>query len=575
MDRKYFPERITIKWLKNQYNERKLTPVEVLDELLLRRQEHQSYHIWINPFSREQILEYIEALPEYSEELPLWGIPFGIKDNIDMARVETTAACPAYAYIPEESATTVAQLMAAGAIPMGKTNLDQFATGLVGTRSPYGEVSNSLRPELISGGSSSGSAVSVALGEVCFSLGTDTAGSGRVPAALNNLVGLKTSIGAWSTKGVVPACASLDCVTVFAVDLEDAYLVDKLLRKEDRECVWSRAMEVPKAEMPEKVLLPKEEPAFYGPFAEKYRNAWKEAIKRLEACDVFIEYVDTSLFSQSASILYGGPWVAERWADLKDFVKDKEEEVFPVTRQILKGACKEEFDAASVFTAMHHLQDFRSQAQELLKNAILILPTCGGTYSREEVRNNPIETNNNMGLYTNHCNLLDMAAIAIPAGWAAPALPFGLTAFSLHDKENFLKGFAESYMEMEYMELAVCGLHMKGMPLEKQLSELGAVFDRIEHTAPCYRMYKLPSRPTKPMLVRNADGMELELEVWKIPIAKLGVLMQKIPAPLALGKLQLKDGSEIVGFVGQMSSEPMEDVTRFGGWRYVPEVVQE
>lgn len=575
MDRQYFPERITIKWLKNQYIEGKLTPEEVLEELLLRRKEHASYHIWITPFSREKIMTYIEQLPEYSEELPLWGIPFAIKDNIDIEGAETTAACPAYAYKPQESAVVVAQLTAAGAIPIGKTNLDQFATGLVGTRSPYGEVANSLRPELISGGSSSGSAVSVALGEVCFALGTDTAGSGRVPAALNHLVGLKTSIGAWSTRGVVPACASLDCVTVFAVDLEEAYLIDKVLRKKDASCPWSRALEAPKSQLPEKVLLPKEEPVFYGPFAEEYRNAWRAAVKRLEMCNFPVEYVDTDLFSQSASILYGGPWVAERWADLKDFVKEKEEEVFPVTRQILKGACKEEFDAASVFTAMHRLQDYRARARLLLENAVLLLPTCGGTYSREEVRANPMETNNQMGLYTNHCNLLDMAAVAIPAGWAAPALPFGLTVFSLYDKENFLKGFAERYMAEESMELAVCGLHMRGMSLEKQLSELGGVYDRVEYTAACYRMYLLPTRPAKPMLVRSADGMELELEVWRIPVGKLGLLLQKVSAPLALGKLQLKDGREMIGFVGQMSSEPMEDVTRFGGWRYVPEAIRE
>lgn len=575
MDRKYFPERIEIKWLRNQYKKKKLTPQEVVEELLLRRQEHEAYNIWITPFSEEQIRDYIERLPECSEEFPLWGIPFAIKDNIDIAGTVTTAACPAYAYKPEESATTVAQLIAAGAIPMGKTNLDQFATGLVGTRSPYGEVWNSLRPELISGGSSSGSAVSVALGEVCFALGTDTAGSGRVPAALNYLVGLKTSIGAWSTRGVVPACASLDCVTVFAVSLEDAYLVDKVLRKKDDLCSWSRKLETPRSEMPEKVLLPKEEPLFYGAFAEEYRNAWDAAVKRLEACDISVEYVDTSLFSQSAAILYGGPWVAERWADLKDFVKDKEEEVFPVTRQILKGACREEYNAASVFEAMHHLQAYRAQARRLMENAVLMLPTCGGTYSREEVRNNPIETNNNMGAYTNHCNLLDMAAIAIPAGYAAPALPFGVTVFSLYDREQFLRGFAEHYVETEDVELAVCGLHMQGMPLEKQLSELGGTFDRVEYTAACYRMYKLPTRPSKPMLVRSAEGVELELEIWRMPISRLGLLLQKVAAPLALGKIQLRDGSEIIGFVGQMSSELMEDVTRFGGWRYVPAAIRE
>ncbi len=571
MDRKYYPERITIKWLKGQYRAGMLTPGEVVEELLLRRQEQEAYHIWITPFSEEAIEKYIAALPEYSEELPLWGIPFGIKDNIDVAGVKTTAACPGYAYIAEENAAVVEELIRAGAIPMGKTNLDQFATGLVGTRSPYGETANSLRPELISGGSSSGSAVSVALGEVCFALGTDTAGSGRVPAALNHLVGLKTSIGAWSTRGVVPACASLDCVTVFSNNLEDAYLVDKILRKKDDRCPWSRNLKTPSSRLPGKILLPKEEPVFYGPFAEEYRSSWKNAVERIKACDIPMEYVDTTLFSQSAAILYGGPWVAERWADLKDFVEEKESEVFPVTRQILKGACREELDAASVFTAMHRLQKYRAEARKLMEDAVLILPTCGGTYSRKEVDVDPIQTNNNMGLYTNHCNLLDMAAIAVPAGWAGASLPFGITAFGLYDREDLLKGFAERFADEEFTEIAVCGLHMRGMALEKQLSELGAVYDRVEHTAACYRMYRLPSKPAKPMIVRNGEGRELEIEIWRIPVCKLGILLQKVPAPLALGRLQLRDGREVIGFVGQMSREPMEDVTGFGGWRYVPE----
>lgn len=573
MNREYYPERITIKWLQSQYKYKNLTPEQVLEELLERRKEHLEYCIWITPFSKEKIEAYINALPEYDEELPLWGIPFAVKDNIDIKGVHTTAACPSYGYIPQEDATVVKELLAAGAIPFGKTNLDQFATGLVGTRSPYGEVSNSLKPELISGGSSSGSAVSVALGEVCFALGTDTAGSGRVPAALNNLVGLKTSIGAWSTKGVVPACASLDCVTVFADNPEDAYLVDKVLRQADEHCAWSRKLELPKTELPEKVLLPKEEPVFYGPFAREYCTAWQAAVERVKACGVPVEYIDTELFSRSAAILYGGPWVAERWADLKEFVMEKGTEVFPVTRQILEGACREEFDAASVFHAMHLLQKNKAEARRLMERAVFILPTCGGTYSRAEVRQNPIETNNNMGLYTNHCNLLDLAAIALPSGFADINLPFGITAFGLYDEEGLLKGFAERYEKTEYMEFAVCGLHMKGMPLEYQLSELGAVYDRVARTASCYRMYRLPARPEKPMLVRSAEGAALEVEVWRMPVNQMGRFLQKVPAPLALGKLQLKDGSEIVGFVGQMSREPMEDVTQFGGWRYVPKAI--
>ncbi|WP_310605542.1 allophanate hydrolase [Anaerosporobacter sp.] len=564
-----FPERISISWLKKQYENEGVTPNQVIDELLDRREKNKEYNIWITALDRETIKKYVDKLEYMDRSLPLWGIPFAIKDNIDLEGIETTAACPAYAYKAKENATVVERLLAAGAIPMGKTNLDQFATGLVGTRSPYGETHNSIKQELISGGSSSGSAVSVALGEVVFALGTDTAGSGRVPAALNNIVGYKSSIGAWSKYGLVPACASIDCITVFSSTMEDAYKIDDVVRGKDDNDEWSLDLKRPEARLPKKILLPDKQPKFYGVYKEAYEVAWEKTVKRVKELGITIEYVDCKIFSDSASILYDGPWVAERWADLREFVLAHSEDIFPVTKGILECACKEEYDAASVFTAMHKLQQYKSISEELMQDAILVMPTCGGTYTREEVRENPIMTNSNMGLYTNHCNLLNMAAIAIPSDFATPDVPFGITAFSLANAEDYLKGFAFAFEDTETMKIAVCGLHMKGFCLEHQLTELGARYNRISKTAPYYKMYMMNSNPKKPVLVKDNEGGELEVEIWDIPVNQFGKFIAKVPAPLALGKIQLEDGSEVIGFIGQMSQQLGEDITLYGGWRYV------
>lgn len=572
------PQTLSIAELKGRYESGEWTPVDVVEEIVKRAEEDKDFNIWITPPTMELIQPYLEDLREMDPgQKPLWGIPFAIKDNIDLAGVPTTAGCAEYAYTPDEHATVVQRLIDAGAIPVGKANLDQFATGLVGTRSPYGEARNALNPELISGGSSSGSAVSVARGLVAFALGTDTAGSGRVPAALNRLVGFKPSLGAWPVKGVVPACASLDCVTVFANDLCDAMLVDEVVRGFEAADPWSKKVKRRGNALPEKILLVKEHLTFFGPFAEQYKRAWEAAVERVGKLGIPIEYIEGSYLSEAATTLYDGPWVAERWASLGEFITANENVAFPVTETVLRSGAKPEYDAASVFKAMHKLQAFKQKAHEQLKNAVLIMPTSGGTWTRDEVRENPIKTNSDMGLYTNHCNLLDLCALAVPGEDADEDLPFGITLFSRSDNEHYITGLADLFLngrrpkgEAETTLIAVCGLHMRGFPLEKQMREHGAVFVREAKTAPVYKMMKLPSDPPKPGLIRQERGASIELEIWEMPLTQLGSFAALIPSPLGIGKVLLDDGTEVPGFICEGNAEEAgEDISHLGSWRRI------
>ncbi len=439
------PERITVDWLKEQYAGGAITPEEVVREIVKRVAEHDRYHIWIEKPTMEMLMPYIEALgPVDYEKKPLWGIPFAVKDNIDLLGYDTTAACPGYAYTPSENATVVARLIEAGALPLGKTNMDQFATGLVGTRSPYGEVHNSIHEELISGGSSAGSAVAVALGEAVFSLGTDTAGSGRVPASLNNLVGLKPTVGAWPNRGVVPACASLDCVTVFACNLEDAELVDRVARGYDALDRWSKKIERKENALPKKVYIPKSAIHFYGPFADNYKRAWEVSVARLKETGIPVEEVDTDFYQEAALLLYGGPCVAERWSDLGEYVSANPEAIFPVTKTILESGNRPDYTAEALYKTFHKLREYERRSNNLLEEAVLVFPTNAGTYTRDQVRENPIETNSDMGRYTNHCNLLNMCALAVPTATMEEEMPFGVTFFSTANNEHLVMGLAKA-----------------------------------------------------------------------------------------------------------------------------------
>jgi allophanate hydrolase len=584
---------LSILSLRSRYLHHELTPEEVIQQILHRVHTDSDMNIWITPPSMETLRPYLDRLATLDmETTPLWGIPFAVKDNIDVAGLPTTAGCPEYAYTPTAHAAVVERLVAAGAIPLGKTNLDQFATGLVGTRSPYGETHNALRGELISGGSSSGSAVAVARGHAAFALGTDTAGSGRVPAALNRLVGYKPSVGAWPTKGVVPACASLDCVTVFTHTLADALVVNRVARGVHDSDPWSRPLPLPTLKRPRKLCLPKQTLDFYGLYADGYQRAWEAAIEQVKKLGISIEYVDVDLFSRASALLYEGPWVAERWASLGAFVESHPGATFPVTEQILRSGAGDNYDAASVFQAFHQLQSYKLEARKLLQDAVLIMPTAGGTWSRDEVRKDPVGTNRDMGKYTNHCNLLDLCAIAVPAGDAAPDTPFGITLYSLAENEGLIQAVAAQYTDasteisdLEQMGgvytatsatetqdttlVAVCGLHMRGFPLEAQMLDCGASFVREDVTAARYRMVKLPTTPPKPGLIKcDEGGSSIEVEIWRMPWNDFGRFVATIPAPLSIGKIELMDGSEVPGFLCESyATTNAEDITEFGGWR--------
>lgn len=430
--------------LREQYIEGSITPEEVMLGIIEKAKKYKEKNIWIIEPSEEFIFPYLLKLKENKiDDLPLYGIPFAIKDNIDLAGFPTTAACPKYSYTPKNSATVVGRLIKAGAIPVGKTNMDQFATGLVGTRSPYGEVHNAIHDELISGGSSSGSAVAVALGLAAFSLGTDTAGSGRVPGSLNNLVGFKPTVGAWPSKGVVPACASLDCVTVFSGTVEEASLVDKVARGLDKKDKWSKSVIRKENKTPDTIFIPAKEPEFYGPYEENYRKAWYESIDKLRTLGVKVIEEDTSFYQEAALLLYGGPCVAERWADLGEFVTNNPDDIFPVTKTILESGNRPDYSAEYLYQVQHKLREYKRISDNLLEDAVLIFPTCAGTYTRDMVRENPIETNSDMGKYTNHCNLLDMCAMQVPTAIMDDDMPFGVTIFAKAEDENLVFGLAE------------------------------------------------------------------------------------------------------------------------------------
>ncbi len=423
-------ETMIISSLKEKYLSGSLTPRALVDEIIEHSKKLKGMNIWIVEPSLELIGQYIDKLgPMDYEKKPLWGIPFAIKDNIDLKDIATTAACPAYSYVPQRSSKVVEKLVEAGAIPVGKTNLDQFATGLVGTRSPYGEVHNSLKEELISGGSSSGSAVAVGMNLVSFALGTDTAGSGRVPAALNKLIGYKPSCGLWSLQGVVPACASLDCVTVMAKSMDDISLVSDVAEGYDCEDKWSKKFSKDEKNSCTKVIIPKDEPEFYGKFKDGYKAAWYSTIHKLKERGFTIVEDDCSFYQKAASLLYGGPCVAERWSDLGEFIMEHGEDIFPVTSKILKSGNNDSYSASYLYKTLHELAEYKRMSRVQLSDSILMLPTCGGTYTRDEVRDNPIGCNNDMGKYTNHCNLLDMCAIDIPGEDADEGVPFGVTFF--------------------------------------------------------------------------------------------------------------------------------------------------
>ncbi|MCX6074964.1 MAG: allophanate hydrolase [Campylobacterales bacterium] len=556
---------------------------EVIQNCLSRSKNFDDKNIWITKADTSFLEPYFLRLEKCDpSSLPLYGVPFAIKDNIDVAGLTTTAGCAEFAYLPSEHAFVVEQLINAGAIPIGKTNLDQFATGLVGTRSPYGEGINLFDPEYISGGSSSGSALAVTAGIVPFSLGTDTAGSGRVPAAFGNIVGLKPTRGALSIRGVVPACKSLDCVAIFAQTCDDAQRVYDLCSNYDALDSYSRGKSsvnafgdrfrfgVPRAEQLE----------FFGNSA--YTTLFWESVERLEALGGSREEIDFTPFMETAKLLYHGPWIAERYCGIKDFAMTQSDAMLDVTRGIILSGAKP--SAIDAFEGFYRLSELKRRSDEIMETIdFLVTPTAGTIYTREDVRNNPLELNTNLGYYTNFMNLLDLSACAVPAGFTLEGIPFGITlAAPAWSEHSLLNIGAKLYANTEYESglteiekpqtvlLAVCGAHMSGLPLNDELTSRGAKLIEKSFTAPLYRFYALESfTPPRPGLVKtNETGGSIEVEIWEVPAENFGSFFNGVPSPLALGTLTLIDEKVVKGFLCESYAvDGAKEITALGGWR--------
>jgi allophanate hydrolase len=452
---------LQISHLRGLYLSDALKPADLVKQLDAEIGNEDARHIWIRRLQLNEMLAYAQQLEDKNPaDLPLYGIPFAIKDNIDLAGIPTTAACPEYAYIPAKNATVVQKLIDAGAIPVGKTNLDQFATGLVGTRSPYGAVQNSFDTAYISGGSSAGSAVSVALGMASFSLGTDTAGSGRVPAAFNNLVGHKPTCGLLSTQGVVPACRTLDCVSIFALTAQDAATVLESAQGFDEEDAYSR-----KAVDTELTLSLDVSFVFGVPRRDQlafFDNPetpalFEQAIQQLEAIGGKAVEIDFSPFLETARLLYEGPWVAERYAAIQDFFENKPDAIFPVTKKIIGGATK--FSAVDTYNAQYKLKMLQRKAEAVWHDIdIMITPTAGTIYKINEVNAEPVICNSNLGYYTNFMNLLDLSATAVPTGFQANGLPFGITICAPAFNDSQLLTLAETLQSIAPKTLGATGI---------------------------------------------------------------------------------------------------------------------
>ena len=570
---------------------------QTIEETYARVARHNDPALFISLRPKSAALAIAEALDESGPEgKALYGVPFVVKDNIDVAGLPTTAGCPAFAYTPERSAFVVARLERAGAIVIGKTNLDQFATGLVGVRSPYGVPRNALRADLIPGGSSAGSATAVGAGLVPFSLGTDTAGSGRVPAALNGIVGLKPSLGALSASGVVPACRTLDTISIFALHVADAFTAYQAACAYDESDFGSRGFATPAlSNFPPALRLgaPRQDQRrFFGDAASEAAFARDlEALSRLGA--TIVEF-DMEPFDAVARLLYEGPWVAERYAATKPLIEANPAALHPVTRAIIEGARK--FDAVAAFEAGYKLAALRRQTRGgWSRFDAMVVPTLPRAYTIAEVEADPVQLNANLGTYTNFVNLLDLCAIAAPSGMRGDGLPSSVTLIGPAGADGCLAGIAAAiqahsgapmgatglpapaapaspaHTAGDRIELAVVGAHLSGLPLNRELVELGAIFLREVETTADYRLFVLPdASPAKPGLLRVADGAgaKIKAEVWALDPAGFGVFIAKIPAPLGIGTLRGGDGCGVKGFLVEAEAvKSARDISHLGGWR--------
>jgi allophanate hydrolase len=580
-------------WLE-AYRSQRISAQDALHNL--RAQLDSNDPAWIYIVSAAELDAQIAALSATDlspADLPLYGVPFAVKDNINVAGVPTTAACPAFTYIPVEDAFTVALLKKAGAIVMGKTNLDQFATGLVGTRSPYGAVPNSFNPDYVSGGSSSGSGVTVARGLVPFSVGTDTAGSGRIPAGFNNIIGLKPTKGRFSTAGVVPACRSLDCVSIFALTVSDAELVANLISIFDVNDGFSRQAQSAPLYFPGKPKfgIPSN-PEWFGD--SEAERAWDASLAKFKLLGAELIPLDFTPMFALAQLLYGGPWVAERYAAVANFIKDHAEEMNPVVRSIIEKA--KNFSATDAFLSEYQRAQLAREIQQVMTNVdALLVPTSPCHPTIAAVDADPITINSQLGTYTNFVNLADCSALALPAVMRKDGLPFGITLIASTWQDAALVKFgkiwqastdlylgttnrkaptliSKNILPEGYVRLAVVGAHLTGMPLNTQLQERKAIFVESTLTANSYRLFALPNTtPPKPGLIRckaGSQGAEIIVELWDVPLQHFGSFVALIPAPLGIGTLTLEDGREVKGFICEGAAvEGATDITHLGGWR--------
>ncbi len=590
--------------LRGAYHSKSLTPVDIVKIIYKRIAARGKDAVWIHLLPKAQVLEAATKLQlrfEKGEDLPLFGVPFAVKDNLDVAGLPTTAACPEFAYKATKSSPLVDRLLAAGALLIGKTNLDQFATGLVGTRSPYGVPRCVFNPEYISGGSSSGSAVAVAAGLVSFALGTDTAGSGRVPAAFNNIVGWKPTRGLLSTRGLVPACRTLDCVTVLSLTCDDALQIGQILQGYDAEDPWSRVSpgRLPPWPTPFRYGVPApHQLSFFGD--AEAQKLFKQALTSLEECGGRPTEIDFEPFAEAASLLYSGPWVAERLAAIESFWGEHPDALLKVTASIIRGATK--WQATDVFKAIYQLEELKRRTAATWKKIdVMVLPTTGTIYTVAMVDKDPIQLNSNLGHYTNFANLLDLAAVAVPASFRPNGLPFGISLLAPAFRDEALCALGGRFhstlggsmgatghpvispgsgdlpwdvekkdRETRY-ELAVVGAHLTGEPLNHQLTSRGGYLVKATRTATDYKLFALSgTTPPKPGLVHTPGftGPGIDVEIWSLNDATFGAFVHEVPPPLAIGNARLASGSLVKCFVCEPSAlEGAVDITPFGGWR--------
>ena len=573
------------------------TPAAMIETVFRRIAESDDPGIFIHLPSMRELMSEAEALGAFDPVTkPLWGIPFAVKDNIDVAGMPTTAACPAYAYTPVADATVVALLKAAGALVIGKTNLDQFATGLVGVRTPYPIPKNAVDPLLVPGGSSAGSAVATARGIVAFALGTDTAGSGRIPAGLNNIVGLKPTVGALSTTGVVPACRTLDCVSIFALTVDDAYAVYKVVAKPDAADAYSKTVFAKQLSTRPPVLtvgIPAKADLKF--FADSAMQAgFDQALVMLASLGCKLVEIPFVNFYATANLLYEGAWVAERHAAIEKFYAEHAASLHPVTRTIISGA--EKLSAADAFKGLYALQALKAKLAQIIASVdLLCVPTAPTHYTVAAVLADPIITNSRLGTYTNFVNLLDLCGIAVPSGTRSDGLPMSITLLAPAGRDHLAAALARdvhttsklalgatgwlqppasslpSSTSDDMIEIAVVGAHLSGMPLNFQLKELGGQFCRAAKTIAAYNLYALAGQAVaKPGLLRSpeGEGSSIYVEVWSLSAAGFGIFVAAIPPPLGIGTVALTDGTSPKGFlVESFGLKGATNISHLGGWR--------